>query len=132
MDLQISRESVEALVVCGVTLETHVARVDRGRADIELDDPVGGAGVDDRVEHLCEQQRVDDVPVEATISLATVWTSVIAIPFARREVGLPVRRREELDDRRRLGLRRSIRRPETKPWRMVFSEITCGSQNCSR
>ena len=117
MDLQIREQRVEALLVGGGHLEANVARVDRGGADVELDDPVGGAGVDDRVEHLREQQRVDDMPVEAHDLAGDLRPRSSPLPFARRCLVLRLAR-----TRLRLT-RRLIRPPMTNPWRMVFSEI---------
>ena len=65
MHLQIRQESVEALLVRRRHLETDMTRVDRRRPEVQFDDPVPGACVDDHIEHLGQEQRVHDVAVEA-------------------------------------------------------------------
>ena len=63
VDLQLGDESGEGVLVGGGDLETGPAGVDVGAADVDVDHAVVGAGVDDDVEHLGQDEGVDDVPL---------------------------------------------------------------------
>src|SRR5690606_12698144 len=60
---QVVEEAVEGGLV-GLHLDDGTARVDVGAADVDLDQLVVHTGLDDGVEHLGEDQRVDDVTGE--------------------------------------------------------------------
>ena len=62
--LQLGQKGGEDLLVVGDDLDAGPARVGVGLADLHVDDAVVGAGRDDHVEHLGQDQRVDDVALD--------------------------------------------------------------------
>ena len=60
MELELIDEPVE-LGLVAFDLDSGRARVGVGAADLDVDQVVGDAGLDDGVEHLGQEERVDDV-----------------------------------------------------------------------
>ena len=65
VDLDVGQEGVEGRLVGGTDPDADVTLVEGGGAHLELEDLEGGAGVDDGVENLGQEEGVDHVAVEA-------------------------------------------------------------------
>ena len=64
MPLELGHERGEEVLVVGRDLDAGPAGVDIGATDVDVDHAVVGACVDDGVEDLGQDERVDDVPLD--------------------------------------------------------------------
>jgi hypothetical protein len=62
--LELLGQAADRRLVGRSDLDHGPAGVGGGLADVHLDEPVVGPGVEDQVEHLGQDQRIDDVPLD--------------------------------------------------------------------
>ena len=104
VDLQLLEQRIDGAVVGRADLDARAARVDVRAPELELVDVVIRARLDDQIEHLGEQQGVDDVTLELhglgrhvilssryTASLSTLATGTSSAPIVTSGFSLPRR-----------------------------------------